>query len=122
MQQAIVWIVVLGVIILVGIGMFFALRAPRTAPKTYPADKGLSYIDVSEYPEEMQTLYDLFARKCSKCHTVARPINSVFSPEEWRKYVKKMMQKPGSGLTDKTAEQIIKFLVYDAQHRERKTP
>lgn len=122
MQQAIVWIVVLGVIILVGIGMFFALRAPRTAPKTYPADKGLNYIDVSEYPEEMQTLYDLFAQKCSKCHTVARPINSVFSPEEWRKYVKKMMQKPGSGLTPETAEQIIKFLVYDAQHRERKTP
>ncbi len=122
MQQTIVWIVVLGVIVLVGIGMFLLLRAQRTAPKTYPADKGLSYIDVSEYPQEMQTLYDLFAKKCSKCHTVARPINSVFAPEEWRKYVRKMMRKPGSGLNPKTAEQIIKFLVYDAQHRERKTP
>ena len=122
MQQAIVWIVVLGVIILVGIGTFFALRAPRPAAKTYPADDGLNYIDVSEYPPKMQELYDLFTRKCSKCHTVARPINSKFAPEEWQKYVRKMMRKPGSGLTPKTAGQIIEFLVYDAKHRERKTP
>ena len=122
MQQAIVWIVVLGVVVLVGIGMIFALRAPRPAAKTYPADKGPGYIDVSEYPQEMQTLYELFTKKCSKCHTIRRPINSVFAPEEWGKYVRKMMRKPGSGLTLKTAEQIIKFLVYDAKHRERKTP
>lgn len=122
MQQRIVWIVVLGVIVLVGIGMFFVLSAPRTAPKTYPADRGPNFIDVSDYPQEMQTLYELFARKCSRCHTVARPINSTFTPEEWRKYVHKMMRKPGSGLTPKTSEQIIKFLIYDAQHRERSTP
>ncbi|MCE2399462.1 hypothetical protein J4G08_01100 [Candidatus Poribacteria bacterium] len=122
MQQTIVWIVVLGVILLVGIGMIFALRAPRTAAKTYPADKGPNYIDVSEYPQKMQTLYELFTRKCSRCHTVARPINSTFTPEEWRKYVRKMMRKPGSGLTPKTSEQIIEFLIYDAQHREKSPP
>ena len=122
MQQTIVWIVVLGVILLVGIGMIFALRAPRTAAKTYLADKGPNYIDVSEYPQKMQTLYELFTRKCSRCHTVARPINSTFTPEEWRKYVRKMMRKPGSGLTPKTSEQIIEFLIYDAQHREKSTP
>lgn len=122
MQQTLVWITVLGVILLVGIGMFFAFRAQRTAPKTYPADNGLSFIDVSDYPQEMQELYELFAQKCSRCHTVARPINSTFTPEEWRKYVHKMRQKPGSGLTLKTAEQIIKFLIYDAQHRKRSTP
>ncbi len=122
MQQTIVWITVIGVIFLVGIGMIFALRAPRTAAKTYPADNGTNFVDVSNYPQEMQTLYELFTRKCSRCHTVARPINSTFTPEEWRKYVHKMMRKPGSGLTPKTAEQIIKFLIYDAQHRERSAP
>ncbi len=122
MQQTIVWITVIGVILLVGIGMIFALRAPRTAAKTYLADKGPNYIDVSEYPQKMQTLYELFTRKCSRCHTVARPINSTFTPEEWRKYVRKMMRKPGSGLTPKTSEQIIEFLIYDAQHREKSTP
>ena len=100
--------------------MIFALRAPRTAPKTYPADKGPDFIDVAAYPAKMQELYNLFTNKCSRCHTVARPINSTFTPEEWRQYVYKMMRKPGSGLTPKTAEKIIEFLSYDAQHREKK--
>lgn len=121
MQQAIVWIVVVFILIVVGFGMYYALRAPRTAPNTYPADNGPNFIDVSEYPEEIQTLYAVFTRRCSRCHTIARPINSNFKAEEWRKYVYKMMRKPGSGLNPKTAEQIIKFLVYDAQHRKKNT-
>ncbi len=121
MQNAIIWIAVLGIILLVGIGMIYALRVPRVAPKTYPADKGPNFIDVTDYSPEMQETYELFARKCSRCHTVARPINSVFTPEEWREYVYKMMKKPGSGLTPKTADKIIEFLIYDSQHREKKT-
>ena len=121
MQRIIVWGTVLGVIILVGIGMIYALRAPRAVLKTYPADKGPNFIDVTAYPAKMQEAYELFTNKCSRCHTVARPINSTFMPEEWRKYVYKMMRKPGSGLTPKTAEKIIRFLIYDAQHREKKT-
>ena len=101
--------------------MIYALRAPRTAPKTYPADKGPNFIDVTSYPAKMQEAYNLFTNKCSRCHTVARPINSTFTSEEWRKYVYKMMRKPGSGLKPKTAEKIIEFLIYDAQHRERNT-
>ncbi len=121
MKQPIVWITVLGVILLVGIGMIFALRAPQATPKTYPADKGPNFIDVTTYSPKMQESYELFARKCSRCHTVARPINSDFAPDEWQKYVHKMMRKPGSGLTPKTAEEIIKFLIYDSEHREKNT-
>ena len=121
MQNTIVWLVVLGVILLVGIGMIYALRVPHGAPKTYPADKGPNFIDVSAYSPEMQETYELFTRKCSRCHTVARPINSTFTPEKWREYVYKMMKKPGSGLTPKTADRIIEFLVYDSQHREKTT-
>ncbi len=122
MHRIIVWSTVLGVILLVGIGMIYALRAPRSVPKTYPADNGPNFIDVSAYPQKMQAAYEVFTSKCSRCHTVARPINSAFAPEDWRKYVYKMMRKPGSGLTPKTAEQIIEFLIYDAQHREKSTP
>ena len=121
MQNTIVWIAVLGIILLVGLGMIYALRLPRVAPKTYPADKGPNFIDVTAYPPKMQEAYELFARKCSRCHTVARPINSTFTSEEWRKYVYKMMKKPGSGLTQKTTEQIIEFLVYDSKHRVKET-
>lgn len=122
MQRTIVWVVAIIILVLIGYGMYSAIRAPRPAPKTYPADNEQNFIDVSEYPEEMQTLYAVFTRRCSRCHTVARPINSDFTAEEWRKYVLKMMRKPGSGLNPKTAEQIIKFLTYDAQHRERSKP
>ena len=121
MQNAIVWATVLGIILLVGIGMIYALRAPRAVPKTYLADKGPNFIDVTTYPPKMQEAYEIFTRKCSRCHTVARPINSTFTPEEWRKYVYKMMRKPGSGLTPKTTEKIIQFLIYDSEHREKKT-
>ena len=121
MRNTIVWITVLGVILLVGIGVIYALRAPRSVPKTYPADKGPNFIDVTTYPLKMQEAYELFTGKCSRCHTVARPINSAFAPDEWRKYVHKMMRKPGSGLTPKTAEEIIKFLIYDSEHREKNT-
>ncbi len=121
MQQTIIWSSVIGVILLVGIAMFFAMRVQRSSAKIYAADQGDNFIDVSNYPQEMQTLYNVFTRRCSKCHTVARPINSDFTPEEWKKYVQKMMRKAGSGLTPKTADQITKFLIYDSQHRERNT-
>ena len=121
MQNTIVWIVVLGIILLVGIGMIYALRVQRVAPKIYAADKGPNFIDVTAYPPKMQEAYQLFTRKCSRCHTVARPINSTFPPEKWREYVYKMMRKPGSGLTPKTADRIIEFLIYDSQQRKKKT-
>ncbi len=121
MRNIIVWVTVLGVVLFVGIGMMYALRVSRSEPKVYPADNGPNFIDVSAYPPDMQESYDLFSRKCSRCHTLARPINAGFPREKWRDYVYKMMRKPGSGLTLRTSEEIIKFLVYDSKHREKKT-
>ncbi len=121
MQQTIIWSSVIGVILVMGILIFFAMRVQHSPAKTYAADQGPTEIDVSNYPQEMQTLYNVFTRRCSKCHTVARPINSNFTPDEWKKYVQKMMRKAGSGLTPKTADQITKFLIYDSQRRERNT-
>ena len=119
MGQLVVWItvlIVLGLMVAIVIGM---LRMPQATLKTYPADKGQNYVDVSGYPPQMREYYQLFANRCSRCHTLARPINSAFSAEEWKKYVQHMMKKPGSGLTPKTAGQISEFLIYDAQVRER---
>ena len=119
MGQLVVWItvlIVLGLMVAIVIGM---LRIPQATLKTYPADKGQNYVDVSGYPPKILEYYQLFENKCSRCHTLARPINSAFSAEEWKKYVQHMMKKPGSGLTPKTAGQITEFLIYDAQVRER---
>ena len=119
MRQPVVWITVLIVVGIMVILTMGVLRMPKAALKTFPADNGSNFIDVSNYPSEMQERYKLFARKCSRCHTLARPINSVFLGEAWRKYVYKMMKKPGSGLTPKVANEIIEFLIYDAQARKK---
>ena len=85
----------------------------------YPADLGLAYIDVSSYRQEMQRSYKIFASRCSRCHTLARPINSDFSAEKWQKYVYRMMNKSGSGLTKEISDEIIRFLIYDHQIRKK---
>ncbi|MEK6546308.1 MAG: hypothetical protein AABZ28_07230 [Nitrospinota bacterium] len=85
-----------------------------------PYDKGYTRIDVSKYPKGMQEAYKVFASKCSKCHTLARPINSPYAiPEEWERYIKMMMRKPGSGIDPKSAKTIYEFLKYDSQVRKK---
>ena len=117
MQRAIVWIVVLSVIVLVGIGMMFALRAPRDMPKTYPADKGQTSLTFPPIRRKYRRPTKSLNANVAAATPLARPINSDFEQEEWRTYVYKMMRKPGSGLTPKTAEPIIEFLIYDEEHR-----
>ena len=119
MRQPVVWISVILVVGLMVIITVSLVRMPLATPKIYPADNGPNFIDVSIYPSEMQDNYKRFEQKCSRCHTLARPINSEFTGEAWRKYVYKMMRKPGSGLTPKTAEPIIQFLIYDSQARKK---
>jgi len=119
MGQPILWITVLivvGLIVVITIGL---LKIPQASPKLFPADNGVNFVDVSNYPPKIQEYYQLFANKCSRCHTLARPINSEFERHEWKEYVRRMMRKPGSGLTPKTAAQISEFLVYDDRVRKK---
>jgi len=83
-------------------------------------DSGPATIDVSTYSAEMQENYKVFAVKCSQCHTLARPINSDYAlPDEWSRYVKRMMRKPGSGINPKEGKQIYEFLTYDSAIRKK---
>ena len=119
MREPVVWVSVILVIGIMVIITVLLVRMPPATPKIFPADKGPNFINVEAYPSGMQENYKLFEQKCSRCHTLARPINSEFVGEEWRKYVYKMMRKAGSGLTPKTAEPIIQFLIYDSQTRKK---
>lgn len=119
MRQPVVWISVILVIGLIVIITVSLVRMPPATPKIFPADRGPNFINVSAYPLEMQENYKLFEQKCSRCHTLARPINSEFTGEVWREYVYKMMRKPGSGLTPRSAEPIIQFLIYDSEVRKK---
>ena len=89
---------------------------------TLPQDKGPSTIDVKSYPPEMQKDYKLFVSKCAKCHTIARPINTTMTKDEWERYVKRMMHKPNSGISGNQGKDIFDFLAYDQQMRKDKNP
>ena len=68
----------------------------------------------------MQAKYKVFAGKCVKCHTLARPINSEFVlDDEWERYIKRMMRKPGSGITAADGKSIFEFLAYDSKIRKK---
>ncbi len=102
-------------------GVSLALLA-QTSNVVLPQDKGPDKINVSAYPPEMQKAYKVFAGKCSKCHTIARPINTMMSRDEWERYVKRMMHKPNSGISDSQGKEIFEFLVYDQTNRKDKNP
>lgn len=97
-----------------------AARAEDAAAKEFPADKGPDSIDVSKYPKDKQEAYKTFAEKCSKCHTLARPINSEYVlPEEWTDYVDKMRHKKRSGIDDDAQKAVTDFLIYDSSVRKK---
>ena len=96
--------------------------AAQTSNVVLPQDKGPEKIDVSAYPAPQQAAYKVFSTKCSKCHTIARPINTMMKRDEWERYVKRMMHKPNSGISDAQGKQIFDFLVFDETERKDKNP
>ncbi|MGA2196400.1 MAG: hypothetical protein ABSH40_14125 [Bryobacteraceae bacterium] len=96
--------------------------AAQTSNVVLPQDKGPDKIDVGAYPAPQQAAYKVFSSKCSKCHTIARPINTMMKRDEWERYVKRMMHKPNSGISDAQGKQIFDFLVFDETERKDKNP
>ena len=94
----------------------------QTSNVVLPQDSGPKTIDVSAYPAEQQAAYKVFTTKCSKCHTIARPMNTMMTRDEWERYVKRMMHKPNSGISDAQGKQIFDFLIFDQTTRKDKNP
>jgi hypothetical protein len=90
-------------------------------PRILKYDKGPAKIDVSKYPADMQNKYKVFAKKCSSCHTIARPINCEFAlDDEWERYIKRMMRKAGPSLINADeGKQIFEFLTFDSKTRKK---
>jgi hypothetical protein len=77
----------------------------------------------AQFSPPMRKKYDLFARKCTRCHAMSRPISALntgitpvsgnlFEKKYIKKYVVKMMRKPKSGIAKRTAREILQFLIY----------
>ena len=83
-------------------------------------EKGALTIDVSKYPEGIRDNYEVFSTKCTQCHKLSRPINSDYAlPDEWSRYIKRMMHKPGSGISSAEGKKIYEFLTYDSSVRKK---
>jgi hypothetical protein len=76
-------------------------------------------IDVSDYPDDIQDAYGVFEYRCSRCHSLARPLNAQITDTGfWADYVERMRRMPGSGINRRDARTILKFLVYYTEHRD----
>jgi len=83
-------------------------------------EQGPATIDVSKYPQGVQDNYEIFSQKCTQCHKLSRPVNCDYVlPDEWSRYVKRMMRKPGSGIDSAEGKKIYEFLVYDSSVRKK---
>lgn len=77
-------------------------------------------LDTSKMPDDVRADYDLFARKCSKCHSLARPLTAnITDNEQWALYVNRMRRQPASGISPEDATAILRFLHYYAADLRR---
>ena len=81
---------------------------------------GLPEEVVQTYPPEVAASYRLFANRCSRCHTLSRPLNaSIVEYHHWEEYVARMRRHSGSGISPKDAEQILVFLKYYSEQKAK---
>ncbi len=93
---------------------------PETKARVERFEKGPQTIDISKYPDGIKDNYEVFSTKCTQCHKLSRPINSDYAtPDEWSRYIKRMMHKPGSGISSADGKKIYEFLVYDSSIRKK---
>ncbi len=119
MKRKKIWLVLTVLLGIVGFWRWTRGDEPLD-PRIAAYDKGPATIDVSKYPLDMQGDYKLFSKKCTHCHTLARPINCEFAlSDEWSRYVKRMMRKPDSQISADEAKKIYEFLVYDSKIRKK---
>jgi hypothetical protein len=88
------------------------LGAEPADEKPDPRDFGAGSIDVSRYPAEQRKNYEMYSVKCQKCHPLARSVNARFTAQEWKKYMKRMIRRPNSGINEEQAANIYEFLKY----------
>ncbi len=99
-------------LVLAGSALAALFLAAEPADKPDPRDFGPGTIDISKYPAEHQKQYDMFAAKCAKCHPLARSVNARFNAAEWKRYMKRMIRRPNSGINEEQAASIYDFLKY----------
>jgi hypothetical protein len=102
------------ILAIAGSALVAMLVAAEPQDKPDPRDAGPGQVDVSGYPAPQQKNYDVFAGKCAKCHPLARSVNARFTAADWKRYMKRMIRRPNSGINEEQAALIYEFLKYYA--------
>ena len=77
-------------------------------------------LEVATLPPDLRDDYAVFAHKCSKCHSLARPLQSGITDDEfWKEYVARMRRQPASGIYPSDEAPILRFLHYYATTQRR---
>jgi hypothetical protein len=93
---------------------------PEIKARVERFEKGPATIDISKYPDGIKENYETFTTKCSQCHKLSRPINSDYAlPDEWERYIKRMMNKAGTFISGDDGKKIYEFLTYDSSIRKK---
>lgn len=77
-------------------------------------------LDTATIPADVQGDYQVFAHRCSKCHSLARALNSGIDDDVfWAHYVARMRRQPASGISREDEVMILRFLHYYSLDQKR---
>jgi hypothetical protein len=92
----------------------------RTA--LFYSDLGAETIDVSSYPQEQRENYAVYARACSRCHTLARSINAPLASRGWWEFyvlgMRLRSDRADRPLSKEEVKAVLDFLEYDSRARK----
>lgn len=75
---------------------------------------------MSTLPPTVVPDYEVFAARCSKCHSLARPLQSGITDDAfWAKYVERMRRQPSSGISHGDVTVILRFLHYYSEEQRK---
>jgi len=70
-------------------------------------------LDPNTLPESQRADYAIFAQRCSKCHSLSRPLNAGITDDAyWAMYVARMRRQPSSGISESDEIAVLRFLHY----------
>ena len=101
-----------------GAAALVALSLSAVGCEAHETPEGLR---ASSLPEEVRNDYEIFEQRCSKCHSLARPLQSGITDDGfWKEYVERMRRQPGSGISPSDEEPILRFLHYYSIEEKRR--
>jgi hypothetical protein len=77
-------------------------------------------LDPSTIPDALRSDYAVFAYRCSRCHSLSRPLDSgIDNDDYWAMYVARMRRQPGSAISQQDVAPILRFLHYFSLEQRR---